>query len=359
MIRVITSLSILLYLLFFISGCAKPPKPRIFWPIDEPKMEWLGNYSSENSFPKSETEKIISSAVGEVASFKFSRPFDVVSDSAGNVFVTDPGQQNILHYDFNKKTVDFLLKPGLTNFPMGITIDSSGQLYVADAQSKHIYVITATGDLIRKFTSTEHLARPSFVVINERLNRIYVSDAKKNHVAVFDLNGGHLFNIGSPGTDEGKFHTPQGIAINADNEIYVADMLNNRVQAFDADGNFIRSFGTIGDQAGDFENPKDLNFDTDGNLHIIDSRKKQLLSYTQDGVFLLEMGGNVTENPYLGMGGPKGMYIDKNDKIFIVDMGVKRFMTFQFLSTRHNTIDPATPEDIQYLKEYLKKQQKK
>lgn len=359
MIRAITSLSILFYLLFFISGCATPPKPRIFWPIDEPKFEWLGNYYNENSFPKSETQKIVSEVVGDVAGFRFAMPFDAVFDSAGNIFVTDPAHQNIILFDFTKKTVGPFLESGLINSPMGIDIDSTGKFYVVDAQAKSIKLFTPEGLFIRTIKGNDHLSRPSYIALNERLSRIYVSDAVKHHIAVFDLNGKHLFNIGTRGSTEGKFHLPQGIAINADNELYVADMLNHRIQAFDADGNFIRTFGEIGDQVGNFESPKDLDFDSDGNLHILDARKGTLLSYTSDGTLLLEFGGKVSNNISLGMASPKGLYIDSNDKIVIVDMLMKRVMLFQFLSDRHKAISPVTPEDIQYLQKYLEQQQEK
>jgi hypothetical protein len=67
--------------------------------------------------------------------------------------------------------------------------------------------------------------------------------APKATVAVF----------GGPGSGEGQFGFPAGVAVNQDTgDVYVVDVLNERVQQFDSDGVFIRAWGgNVADQTPD------------------------------------------------------------------------------------------------------------
>ena len=62
-------------------------------------------------------------------------------------------------------------------------------------------------------------------------------------------------NIGSAGTEAGKFENPAGIAVNnTTHNIYVADKGNNRIDEFEADGKFVRAWGWgVGTGLGGFE----------------------------------------------------------------------------------------------------------
>jgi DNA-binding beta-propeller fold protein YncE len=63
--------------------------------------------------------------------------------------------------------------------------------------------------------------------------KVYVADAENNRVQVFDPDGNFLEVIGSVGTTPGKFRTPYALAIAKDSDtLYVLDTGNTRVQAF-------------------------------------------------------------------------------------------------------------------------------
>lgn len=352
---------IVLVLLLTLVGCAsKPGIPRILWPAppEEPRLEWKGVFYSELDFPKSGLfERSMQALTGKVGEYPFKSPFDIAADNKGRVYITDVHLHNVRVFDFNTRRVSLLFRQPKLKTPLGIDVDSQGNIYIADGAQAKVLVVTPEGRILQAIADVEQLKRPVFVVVNERLGRLYVSDTSKQQIVVFDLAGNFLFAFGEPGSSEGHFNAPQGLAIDAANNVFVADTLNARVQVFDQDGKFIRLFGERGDRPYQFDNPRDLAFDSEGNLHIVDARMGQLLSYTPEGRLLLATGGGGRTEQPLGFSTPKGLFIDDNDRIYVADQLNKRFTLFQFLSAAALERDPITDEDKQQLEQFLRKNQ--
>ena len=49
---------------------------------------------------------------------------------------------------------------------------------------------------------------------------------------------------GAPGTGDGQFNQPVGVAASPDGGVYVADSGNHRIQKFTSDGVFVTKWGT-------------------------------------------------------------------------------------------------------------------
>ena len=84
---------------------------------------------------------------------------------------------------------------------------------------------------------------------------VYVADHGKARIQVFDADGNFLHRWGTPGSGDGQFSGGRAIAIGESGYVYVAESGNNRVQVFDADGNFLRKWGTPGDGDGQLLGP--------------------------------------------------------------------------------------------------------
>ena len=191
------------------------------------------------------------------------------------------------------------------------------------------------------------MTKPAYLAVNEKLDRLYVSDGRENRIVVFDLKGRHLFSFGRRGGEEGTFNAPQGLAIDGQGRLFVADQLNARIQVFDAEGQFLYKFGDRGDQQWQFEGPKDLAFDGDGNLHVLDVRKAALVIYSPEGRLLLHLGGKATSSP-VGFSLPVALSITKDNKIYIAEGFNRRFSLWQYLSEeyiRQNPLDDKTVEE--------------
>ena len=54
-------------------------------------------------------------------------------------------------------------------------------------------------------------------------NNVYVADSDNNRVEKFDRNGNYLTQWGSLGSGNGQFIDPVGIAVDSSNNVYVTD----------------------------------------------------------------------------------------------------------------------------------------
>lgn len=63
---------------------------------------------------------------------------------------------------------------------------------------------------------------------------------------MFELNGDFAFAFGGPGTADGQFNYPMGVAVDASGKILVADTNNHRLQLFGAKGQWIQTLGAYG-----------------------------------------------------------------------------------------------------------------
>lgn len=334
-------------LLFLLSGCATPSAPRILWPAppQTPKLEWIGVYYAESQLETSAGARALEALLGESGK-KLLFPWGIAADGKGRVYVSDPGQANVLIFDFNARKVGLLFER-MDGKPYGVTVDNSGKIYVVVPENKNIVVMAADHRPLFSF-GEQVLEKPLKVVVDDVRQRIYVSDIAAHTIEVFDLRGQHLQTLGGEGLALGKLRAPSGVAVDKSGNLFVTEILNARVQVFSPEGEALYFFGQRSDQRSGFEMPKDLAFDSEGNLHIVDSRKSALLSYTPKGDFLLYTGMDGPTGKAIGFASPNSIFIDKQDRIYIADMLNKRFAEWQYLNADYLRSHPVTEQDLQY-----------
>ena len=97
-------------------------------------------------------------------------------------------------------------------------------------------------------------------------------------------------------------------------DIFVADghgdKTNARIVKFSKDGKFIKAWGKEGNGPGEFDVPHGLAMDSAGRLFVADRANSRIQIFDQDGKFLAE---------WKQFGRPSGIYIDKNDMIYVAD----------------------------------------
>lgn len=330
-----TKLLLLVGAVLLLGGCATADKSktRVLWPAppNQPRLEWVGTYWSLDQMPKTKTEKMTKSILGGQPQQVFRRPVAVASSGDGRIFVTDADKRQITVYDMNSRSVYPFKHTGAVRLPFGLAVDSAGRLFVADAGGRSVLVFGADGAPLFSIGGPELLEYPVFLALDETRDRIYVSDSRAHRIVVFDLKGNYIRSFGEWGPQDGNFYGPQGMAVDKNGNLYVADMFNARVQVFDAEGNFVRKFGERGDKQWNFEMPKDIAIDSDGNLHITDARKKAMVTYDAEGRLLLFTGGGDPSHP-LSFALPGGIWVDKNDRIYVVDQISRRFAVWQYLN---------------------------
>jgi streptogramin lyase len=146
-----------------------------------------------------------------------------------------------------------------------------------------------------------------------------MKEGKGQQVFKFDQNGKILMTLGKagvsgPGLD--TFDQPTDVAVAPNGDIFVADghggqpNNNARIMKFDAHGKFLKTWGKKGTGPGEFDCPHTLAFDSKGRLFVGDRQNNRIQIFDQEGKFLAE---------WKQFGRPSGMYIDKNDVIYVAD----------------------------------------
>lgn len=342
-------------------GCAGKEKMRVLWPPppNEPRLEFISLLQNEDDLASAEKKEMLQAIVGDTKNSRLKNPFGVASDGKGVVYVSEPASSTIVVFDFNKKKVADFSGGRAIRTPMGMTVDAQGDLYVADQGAQAVFVFSSDRTPKGKIGDGETLEAPSYVAVNDKLDRVYVSDSKKHQIVVFNRAGQYQFSFGQLGVEsELNLYSPQGVAVAPDGKVYVADMLNARIQTYDAEGKPLARFGVLGDHNSNFEFPKDLAFDSEGNLHIIDSRKAAMMTYSPEGTWLGYLGSGRTTHP-VGFALPSSMAIDQTDRIYILDRLNQRVAVWQYLSKGYLQKHPVTEGELELLRKRIKEMESK
>lgn len=332
-------------LLLILSGCTAAPQPqmRVLWPPppDEPRLEFLGSYASEDDFPKSASQVAAEAVLGKPHVSLFKMPFDAVLDSKGRVYVSDLYLGNIRVYDFEAKTNNlFTDDMNVLSQPLGMAIDSRDRLYVADGAAGRIVVFGSDRTVIRMIQHP-NVVKPAYLFVDDSKDRLYVSDGKDSKIAIFDLAGNLLKTFG-----QDQIYSPQGIAVSSDGRIFVAESLLARISVFSPEGVLLEQFGERGDSIAQFEHPKDLAFGDDDMLYVLDARRPGLFIFDKNLQALLVLSTNRQSGLPLAMDSPSGLFVSASGKILIADRLKRRFSIWQFLTPQYLAEHPVTQEDL-------------
>src|SRR5712672_2327640 len=157
----------------------------------------------------------------------------------------------------------------------------------------------------------------------DRDNNIWVSDAaaenngKGHTVMKFSQDGKLLMTLGKPGiAGDGPdaFNAPSAVLVAPNGDIFVGDghgeNTNARVVKFSKEGKYIKTWGKAGKAPGEFEAPHTFAMDSSGRLFVGDRGNNRIQIFDQDAKFLAE---------WKQFSRPSGVYIDKNDVIYVAD----------------------------------------
>lgn len=341
-------------LMLALSGCAKEaPKLRVLYPPPpaQPKYEFIKRYAHPGDFKAGKLDKFLREVGGERPLASFQTPMDALSSGDGRVFVSDLHARNVHVVDYNKRTVDPLVRnKNYFATPIGLAFDDKERIHVVDAERRRVTVFGRNLKRRREIDLSQHMKLPNFLVFHSQLQRWYVSDGMRNKINVFDADWKWMFDFAKVGKGPGDVYGPSGLAVSPQGQVYVADGLNARIQVFEADGSYVRQISSRGTFDGQLESPKDLAFDSDGNLYVVDARRPAFYVFNQEGRLLLAVGERNRRMPF-SFDSPGGIWIDDNDRIYIADRYGHTLLIWQYLNKRYWRENPISPEDMQRYRE--------
>lgn len=325
---------------------------RYFWPPPptEPRIEWIGAYSSESDLKKA-GPSLFELVVGEESGVILERPISIASDGIDKVYVADAETSTAYIFDFKSEHVSKLggeAMAGVFEHLTGLSVDGRGFVYAANSKSRKIFVVDPDNKPVKVLDLSNHMTSIGNFTIDKTRNRLILPDVKQNKIVVADLDGAVLFSFGNKGDGDGEFNLPLSVAVEKDGGIVVCDSFNARIQRFTNQGKFVLKFGQRGDSPGDFSIIKGVAVDSEGHIYVSDGKANRITIFSSTGELLLYFGRQFsqTTGSKLGIGGflvPQGIYIDPNDRIYISDQLNRRFQIFQYLNETYLTKHPLKP----------------
>ena len=327
---------------------------------------------------------------GPAAEAQLSSPYGLAVDGSGNLYVTDLSNNRIRRIDLEGviTTIGGTGERGFSgdggpateaqfNFPTGLAVDGSGNLYVADTGNTRIRRIDAEGVITTIAGTGEggaggdggpateaQLAFPFGLAVDGSGN-LYVADTNNHRIRRVDAEGvittiagtgeRGFGGDGGPAT-EAQFSSPYGLAVDGSGNLYVADLSNNRIRRIDLEG-VITTIGGTGEWGfgGDggpateaqFSFPNGLAVDGSGNLYVADTNNRRIRRIDAEGVITTIAGTG--ERGFGGDGGPateaqfsfpNGLAVDGSGNLYVADQYNNRIRVIRPPGER----DPVTKE---------------
>ena len=224
-------------------------------------------------------------------------------------------------------------------------------LYVDAAAPGSVYVFQANGSYTQElsFGSSGYTGGGTFngamgIAVDSSRN-IWVADSGDYWVEKFNSSGSYISEIGGNGYANGNLRLPWGVAIDATGNIWVTDGLNNRVQEFSASGGWGQTIPgsgcgnvspagcTASSSNGQLSSPKGVAFDSSGNVWVADSGNNRIEEFNSSGSYLTAIGAGYNGiSGAIGSSGigsgqfnaPSGITIDSSNNIWVADYNNNR-----------------------------------
>ncbi len=194
----------------------------------------------------------------------------------------------------------------------------------ADSPLDPILQFDTSGKLLKSF-GRGLIVSPHKITL-DREGNVWVADngivpGKGQQVHKFSPSGTRLMTLGKAGVAGAgldEFDQPTEVAVAPNGDVYVADghagggtaTGNARIMKFDSTGKFISALGKKGMGPGEFDVVHTIAFDSRGRLFVGDRQNNRIQIFDQTGKFVAQ---------WFQFGRPSGMYIDRNDVIYVAD----------------------------------------
>ena len=213
----------------------------------------------------------------------------ITMDTRGNIYVADTRNHRIQKLSPTGTPLaqwgDFGDLPGQLNNPEGLALDTQGDIHVVDSGNQRLQELSPTGQPVAQMGSygsdPGQFDFPTGIAIDSQGN-LYVTDWGNSRIEKLSGTGTPLAQWGSPGSNPGQFHFPIGIALDAQGDIYVADAY--RIQAFSPTGQLLKVWGKEGTGPGEFDSAYGIALDRSGNIYAVDKGNNRIEKLSDPGI---------------------------------------------------------------------------
>ncbi len=289
-------------------------------------------------------------------------PTGLAVDTAGNVYVTSSttilkispgGLVTVLAGGGDYGGTDGTGSAARFNYPEGLAVDNSGNVYVADTRNQAIRKITSAGtvttlagsvpdygNLIDAIGAAARFNRPTSVAVDGNGN-VFVADTLNDTIRRITPAGMVTTVAGSPtafGSADGtgsdaRFNEPSGVAADSTGNVYVADTGNFTIRKISPTGLVTTLAGSPGlggsldgmGSAARFALPSDLAVDANGNIYVADTGSSTIRRIAPNGAVSTLAGSPGHPGSDDGIGSaarfnrPQGVAVDGTGNVYVAD----------------------------------------
>ncbi|WP_371856459.1 serine/threonine-protein kinase PknD [Nocardia anaemiae] len=250
-----------------------------------PPAPIAGGYSPQTSLPFTDV----------------SLPTAVAVDAAGNVYVTDMGDDRVMKLAAGASAPTPLPFTGLKN-PQDLAVDTAGNIYVSDTSNDRVMKLAAGASAPTPLPFTG-LKDPRGVAV-DRAGDVYVAD--RGNDRVLKLAAGASAPTTLPLTG---LQGPDGVAVDTAGNVYVTELGTEHVTRLAAGASAPTIFPFTG-----LKDPQGLAVDTAGDVYVVDWGNKWV-------VRLAAGASTPTPLPFTGLKNPQGLAVDTAGDVYVTDLG--------------------------------------
>jgi trimeric autotransporter adhesin len=257
---------------------------------------------------------------GAATSAEIRTPCGLALDRSGNLYLSDTANHEIKKVTTGG-TITIVAGNGTGGFagnnhpgtqaqlnnPVGLVVDSAGNLYIADSGNNQIRVLNPAGNMSAYAGNTTagylgdngaagaaELDNPTDIAMDGAGN-LYIADTNNGVIRKVTPGGGSITTVAGNGfsafsgdggqATQAALNRPRGVALDSAGNIYIADTLNSRIRVVTPDGliHTVAGTGALGN-GGDggpatraaLFFPTVVRVDASGNVYVADSQNSAI-----------------------------------------------------------------------------------
>ena len=269
---------------------------------------------------------------------QFLDPEGLTLDTSGNVFVVDTGNDRVQKLSPTGTFLRAVGGPGWEdgqfNKPGGIAASKGLEIYVADGRNRRIQVFNFNLRLLAVIGGADaggsmDLGTLSGIAVSDA-DEILVSDIDADQLVQIDTYSRVDRSFGGFGYGAGNLRRPLGIAIEGREVVYVCDSENDRIAVFDRFGNFQK---TMGEDI--LLQPSALCVGPERTLIVADTGHHRIVVFDLDsGGVVGSLGGPYPGRRAMAFQFPRGVALGRAGRLFVLDSGNGRIQKLQIQVSR-------------------------